>query len=47
LKQKYQADYPYILFIGRLELKKNIPRLLEAFGLLAREASIPIIILRL
>jgi len=33
LKQKYQVDYPYILFIGRLELKKNIPRLVEAFGL--------------
>jgi len=33
LKTKYQIDFPYILFIGRLELKKNIPRLVEAFGL--------------
>lgn len=32
LKNKYQIDFPYILFVGRLELKKNIPRLVEAFG---------------
>ncbi len=33
LKDKYKIDFPYILFVGRLELKKNIPRLVEAFGL--------------
>lgn len=32
LKEKYQIDSSYILFVGRLELKKNIPRLVEAFG---------------
>ena len=32
LKEKYKIDFPYILFVGRLELKKNIPRLVEAFG---------------
>lgn len=32
LKEKYKIDSPYVLFLGRLELKKNIPRLVEAFG---------------
>ncbi|MFH0779258.1 MAG: glycosyltransferase family 1 protein [Parcubacteria group bacterium] len=32
LKEKYKIDAPYVLFLGRLELKKNIPRLVEAFG---------------
>ncbi|MBU1131715.1 glycosyltransferase family 4 protein [Patescibacteria group bacterium] len=32
LKEKCKIDFPYILFIGRLELKKNIPRLVEAFA---------------
>ncbi|MEK7511765.1 MAG: glycosyltransferase family 1 protein [Patescibacteria group bacterium] len=37
LKEKYKIDFPYILFVGRLELKKNIPRLVEAFGLFKRQ----------
>ncbi|MFH0988381.1 MAG: glycosyltransferase family 1 protein [Parcubacteria group bacterium] len=32
LKNKYGINSPYVLFIGRLELKKNIPALVEAFG---------------
>ncbi len=32
LKDKYHLDTPFILFIGRLELKKNIPRLVAAFA---------------
>jgi len=33
LKEKFKIDYPFILFVGRLELKKNIVRMVEAFGL--------------
>jgi glycosyltransferase involved in cell wall biosynthesis len=32
LKEKYNITDDFILFIGRLELKKNIPRLIEAFA---------------
>ena len=31
-EQPRLVEDPYMLFIGRLELKKNIPRLVEAFG---------------
>jgi glycosyltransferase involved in cell wall biosynthesis len=37
LKKKYEINFPYVLFVGRLELKKNIPRLIEAFGLFKRQ----------
>ena len=37
LKEKYKINFPYVLFVGRLELKKNIPRLIEAFGLFKRK----------
>ena len=32
-----KIDFPYLLFIGRLELKKNTPRLVEAFALLKKK----------
>lgn len=31
--QKYEIETPYILFIGRLEKKKNTPALIEAFAI--------------
>lgn len=31
LKEKYQIDGPFILFIGRLEMKKNIVRIVDSF----------------
>ncbi|HNX10939.1 MAG TPA: glycosyltransferase family 1 protein [bacterium] len=31
---KYGLDFPYLLYVGRLEKKKNIPLLVEAFALL-------------
>ena len=34
LLDSYGIDFPYILYVGRLEKKKNIPLLLEAFALL-------------
>lgn len=30
--KKHKLDFPYLLFIGRLEQKKNIPRLIDAFA---------------
>lgn len=32
--QKYNLRQPYILYLGRLELKKNTPGLVQAFGIL-------------
>lgn len=32
-KKKYGLDYPFFLFVGRLEKKKNIHRLIEGFAL--------------
>ncbi len=37
---KYNIPEKYILFIGRLEERKNIPRLVEAFNLLKKEKKI-------
>lgn len=31
VRQKHQLDFPYILYVGNLEPKKNIPTLLKAF----------------
>jgi glycosyltransferase involved in cell wall biosynthesis len=35
------ADRPYVLFAGGLSRRRNVPMLLEAFGLLKREKKIP------
>lgn len=32
---------PYICFVGRIEQKKNVPRLIEAFSILKREYAYP------
>lgn len=37
---KYNIKRPYLLFIGRLEYKKNIPRLIEAFNILKNKYQI-------
>ena len=37
IKRRFRLDKPYILFVGRIELRKNVPRLLEAFRILQRE----------
>lgn len=39
--KKYHIDQPYILFIGRLEYKKNIPRLIEAYNILKNKFHLP------
>lgn len=35
------ADRPYVLFAGGLSRRRNVPMLLEAFGILKREQKIP------
>jgi glycosyltransferase involved in cell wall biosynthesis len=37
---KYNLKIPYFLFIGRLEYKKNIPRLIEAYNILKNKYKI-------
>lgn len=39
--RRYRIKKPYILFIGRLEQKKNIPRLIEAYAILKEKYKIP------
>jgi len=38
---KYKLHQPYLLFIGRLELKKNIPNLIKAFAFLKKNFHYP------
>lgn len=33
---KHEIDQPYIFYLGRIERKKNIPRLIEAFSIVAK-----------
>ena len=35
--RKYKINQPYILFVGRLEPRKNIPTLLKAFSILLKD----------
>ena len=37
LFDRYQVDYPYILYAGTIRAQKNIPRLVEAFAVLRGE----------
>lgn len=32
IRKKYELNYPYLLFVGTLEPRKNIPNLIEAFN---------------
>jgi len=40
--QKYKISEPYILYLGRLELKKNTPGLIEAFKILKKNYQQPL-----
>ncbi len=35
--ERYQIDYPFLLYVGTIRAQKNIPRLVEAFGVLRGE----------
>lgn len=37
--KKYNLSKPYILYIGRLEFKKNTPGLVQAFGILKKSSQ--------
>jgi glycosyltransferase involved in cell wall biosynthesis len=37
LREKYSLNFPFILFVGTLEPRKNIPSLLKAFKILSRK----------
>lgn len=39
--EKYGVTQPYFLYLGRLEPRKNVPRLIEAFDGLKRAGSLP------
>lgn len=39
--KKYKITTPYILFVGRLELKKNLPKFIIAFRELKKKYNIP------
>jgi glycosyltransferase involved in cell wall biosynthesis len=38
VRRRYGVDAPYILFVGQLKARKNVVRLVDAFGLLHRES---------
>ena len=40
VRRKYGIDGPYLLYVGTLQPRKNLVRLIEAFGILARERAI-------
>ena len=37
LADRYQVDYPYLLYAGTIRAQKNVPRLVEAFAVLRGE----------
>lgn len=37
--QRYQVDYPYVLYAGNIRPQKNLPRLIEAFSVLRAELA--------
>jgi glycosyltransferase involved in cell wall biosynthesis len=41
LSATYGIDAPYVLYVGNLEPRKNLPRLLEAFAELKRKQAVP------
>jgi glycosyltransferase involved in cell wall biosynthesis len=37
--ERYQVNYPYLLYAGNIRVHKNIPRLVEAFAVLREQLS--------
>jgi len=37
--ERYQINYPYVLYVGNIRPQKNIPRLIEAFAVLRGDLS--------
>ena len=43
LEERYQVNYPYLLYAGTIRAQKNVPRLVEAFAVLRNDlASHPV-----
>lgn len=39
LEERYQVNYPYLLYAGTIRPQKNVPRLVEAFAVLRNELT--------
>jgi glycosyltransferase involved in cell wall biosynthesis len=37
--ERYGIDYPYVLFVGKLQARKNVRRLIEAYAIYRRETG--------
>ncbi len=35
--ERYQVDYPFLLYVGNIQPQKNLPRLVEAFAIVAAD----------
>lgn len=45
VRQRYSLPERFLLFVGTLEPRKNLPRLLEAYALARRQANLPPLVL--
>lgn len=45
VRERYRLPEEFLLFVGTLEPRKNLPRLLEAYALACRQASLPPLVL--
>ncbi len=41
VRDRFGIDYPYVLFVGKLQARKNVRRLVEAFAIYRRETGSP------
>ena len=39
IRQRYQLDHPFVLYVGNIKPHKNLERLIDAFGRRARAAG--------
>jgi glycosyltransferase involved in cell wall biosynthesis len=39
VKERFGIDYPYVLFVGKLQARKNVRRLIEAYAIYRRETG--------
>jgi glycosyltransferase involved in cell wall biosynthesis len=44
VRQRYAIEPPYVLFVGTIEPRKNLPTLIEAVGLLRREMPVRLVV---
>ena len=39
MEERYQVNYPYLLYAGTIRVQKNVPRLVEAFAVLRNDLA--------